>query len=214
MPDKTTDLIAGLVADLRPITPLRQRRGMAVAVLALGAGVAGMLALFGIRPDLQAGQPDAMMLISSLLFLVLALASAWAVVDAARPYVGVRREGWGWTALMAAVLPVAALALLLGDWVRNGPSALSLEGMGCVKFGLVGGLLTAAALVWWLRAGAASRPDRAGLLTGVAAGAAGIFAVSLYCPHNDLVHIGVWHGLTVVLAGAIGRLVVPRLIAW
>lgn len=214
MPDKTTDLIAGLVADLQPVTPLRQRRGMTVAVLALGTGVLGMLGLFGMRPDLQAGRPDAMMLISSGLFLVLALASAWAVVDAARPYVGVRREGWGWTALMAAVLPVAALALLVGEWARGAPSELSLDGMACMKFGLGWGLLTAAALVWWLRRGAASRPDRTGLLTGVAAGAAGVLAVSLYCPHNDLVHIGVWHGLTVVLAGAIGRLVVPRLIAW
>ena len=214
MPDKTTDLIAGLVADLQPVIPLRQRRGMTLAVLALGAGALGMLGLFGMRPDLQAGRPDAMMLISSGLFLVLALASAWAVVDAARPYVGVRREGWGWTALMAAVLPVAALALLVGEWARGAPSELSLDGMACMKFGLGWGLLTAAALVWWLRRGAASRPDRAGLLTGVAAGAAGVFAVSLYCPHNDLVHIGVWHGLTVVLAGAIGRLIVPRLIAW
>ena len=214
MPDKTTDLIAGLVAELQPVTPLRQRRGMTLAVLALGAGTMGMFGLFGMRPDLQAGQPDAMMLISSGLFLVLALASAWAVVDAARPYVGVRREGWGWTALMAAVLPVAALALLVSDWARGAPSELALDGMTCMKFGLGWGLLTAAALVWWLRRGAASRPDRAGLLTGVAAGAAGIFAVSLYCPHNDLVHIGVWHGLTVVLAGAIGRLAIPRMIAW
>ena len=214
MPDKTTDLIAGLVAELQPVTPLRQRRGMTLAVLALGTGAMGMLALHGMRPDLQGGHPDAMMLISSGLFLVLALASAWAVVDAARPYVGVRREGWGWTALMAAVLPVAALGLLLSDWVRGAPSELSLDGIACMKFGLGWGLLTAAALVWWLRRGAASRPDRAGLLTGVAAGAAGIFAVSLYCPHNDLVHIGVWHGLTVVLAGAIGRLAIPRLIAW
>ena len=214
MLDKTTDLIAELVADLQPVTPLRQRRGMTLAVLALGVGAMGMLGLFGMRPDLQIGQLDAMMLISSGLFLVLALASAWAVVDAARPYVGVRREGWGWTALMAAVLPVAALALLFSDWARGAPSELSLDGLTCMTFGLGWGLLTAGALVWWLRRGAASRPDRAGLLTGVAAGAAGIFAVSLYCPHNDLVHIGVWHGLTVVLAGAIGRLAIPRLIAW
>ena len=83
-----------------------------------------------------------------------------------------------------------------------------------MSFGFGWGLLTAAALVQWLRRGAPSRLDHAGLLTGVAAGAAGIFAVSLYCPHNDLVHIGVWHGLTVVLAGIAGRLVIPRLIAW
>lgn len=211
---KNTDLIAGLVADLQPVTPLHQRYGMALAVLTLSGGAAGMIGLFGLRPDLGAGQPDAMVLISAGLFLVLALASAWAVVDAARPYVGVRREGWGWTALMAAVLPVAALGLIASDWLRGAPNALELDGIACMRAGLGWGLLTASALVLWLRRGAPSRPARVGLLTGVAAGAAGIFAVTLYCPHNDLVHIGIWHGLTVVLAGVLGRLAIPRLIAW
>ena len=214
MPDTTESLIAGLVADLHPVAPLRQRRGMTWATSALLAGAAGMVTFFGVRPDLSAGQPNAMMLLSAGLFLVLALASAWAVVDSARPYVGVRREGWGWTALMAAVLPVAALGMIASDWLRGAPSELTMDGMNCMRFGLGWGLLTAAALVLWLRRGAPSRPERAGLLTGVAAGAAGIFAVSLYCPHDDLVHIGVWHGLTVVLAGLAGRLVVPRLIVW
>jgi hypothetical protein len=136
------------------------------------------------------------------------------VVDMARPYVGVRREGWGWTALMAGVLPVAALVLLAVSWLHGEPSELELDGLTCLGSGLGWGLLTAAALVWWLRRGAPSRPERAGLLAGVGAGAAGVFAVTLYCPHNDLVHIGVWHGLTVVLAGLLGRLVIPKLIAW
>ena len=214
MTHKTEDLIAGLVADLKPMATLRKRSGMALAVLALGGGTTGMLLLLGLRTDLAAGQPDAMVLISSGLFLVLALASFWAVVDMARPYVGVRREGWAWTALMAGVLPAAAAVLLASAWLRGTSSGLALDGMTCMQLGLGWGLLTAAALVQWLRRGAPSRPDRAGLLTGVAAGAAGIFAVSLYCPHNDLVHIGVWHGLTVVLAGIAGRLAIPRLIAW
>ena len=214
MAHKTEDLIAGLVADLKPMATLRKRSGMALAVLALGGGAVGMLLLHGLRGDLAAGQPDAMVLISSGLFLVLALASSWAVVDMARPFVGARREGWGWTALMAGVLPVAALVLIAAAWLRDAPSGLEPDGWNCMRFGLGWGLLTAAALVQWLRRGAPSRPYRAGLLTGVAAGAAGIFAVSLYCPHNDLVHIGVWHGLTVVLAGIAGRLAIPRLIAW
>ena len=214
MPDKTEDLIAGLVADLTPIAPLRKRGGMALALLALGAGITGILVQLGLRADLAAGQPEAMVLISCGLFLVLTLASSWAVVDLARPYVGVRREGWGWTALMAGVLPSAALVLMAAAWLRDEPSGLALDGWNCMSFGLGWGLLTATALVLWLRRGAPSRLDRAGLLTGVAAGAAGIFAISLYCPHNDLVHIGIWHGLTVVLAGIAGRLVIPRLIAW
>ena len=214
MPDMTEHLIAGLVADLKPVTPLRKRAGMSLAVIALTAGVAGMVATLGLRADLSAGQPEPMALIAAGLFLVLALASFWAVADMARPYVGVRREGWGWTALMAGVLPAAAMVSLALTWLRGAPLALDLDGAKCFGLGLSWGLLSAAAQVWWLRRGAPSRPERAGLLVGVGAGAAGIFAVSLYCPHSNLMHIGIWHGLTVIVAGLVGRIAVPRLIAW
>ena len=214
MPDATENLIAGLVDNLKPVVPLRKRAGMILAVLALPAGALGMIGLVGMRADLRSGQPDPMALIAAGLFLVLALASFWAVVDMARPYVGVRREGWGWTALMAGVLPVAAIVLLGMNWLHGQPMPLELDGWNCLRFGLGWGLLSAAVQVWWLRRGAPSRPERAGLLVGVGAGAAGIFAVSLYCPHSDLVHIGVWHGLTVIVAGLLGRIAVPRLIAW
>lgn len=173
-----------------------------------------MMVIFGPRADLMAGRPDAMLLLGTGLFLVLALASAWAVVDMARPYVGVRRDGWGWTALMAGVLPVAALALIGAAWFRGESTQLTMNGQNCMIGGLGWSLLTFTALTLWLRRGAPMMPARAGMLTGVAAGAAGIFAISLYCPHNDLVHIGIWHGLTVILAGLLGRSAVPRLIAW
>ena len=214
MAQNSNDLIAGLVADLKPVAPLRQAAGMRLALLALCGGVIGMIAIFGPRADLMAGRPDALALLGAGMFLVLALASAWAVIDMARPYVGVRREGWGWTALMAATLPAGAMLMIAAAWWRGIPSGFELDGVTCMTFGLGWGLLTFAALIGWLRRGAPSLPRRAGLLTGVAAGAAGIFAVSLYCPHNDLIHIGVWHGLTVVVAGMFGRLAVPRLIAW
>lgn len=214
MPSNTDDLIAGLVDDLEPVTQLRQGRGMALALMALLVGVIGMIARFGLRADLVAGRPDAMMLLGSGLFLVLGLASSWAALDMARPAVGIHREGWGWTALMAAVLPFAAVVAMLLALSQGRPSGFELDGMACMEFGLLWSLVTFAVLTWWLRRGAPMQLGRAGLLTGVAAGSAGIFAVSLFCPHNDLVHIGVWHGLTVVLAGLIGRLAVPRLIAW
>ncbi len=214
MADTSEQLIAALVDGLEPVQPLRQRAGMARAIVALCGGAAGMVAWFGPRADLADGRPDAMLLLGAGLFLVLALASAWAVVDMARPFVGVRREGWGWTALMAGVLPFAAMALITADWLRGEPSSLTMDGANCMEAGLGWSLLTFAALTLWLRRGAPMMPARAGLLTGVAAGAAGIFAISLYCPHNDLVHIGIWHGLTVMLAALLGRIAVPRLIAW
>lgn len=214
MPQSTDDLIAGLVDKLEPVAPLRQGRGMLLALGALVLGSAGMLLGYGPRADLVAGQPDAMLLLSSGLFLVLGIASSCAVVDMARPAVGTRRDGWGWTALMAAVLPLGALGTIAAAWLHEQPSGLDSDGINCMRFGLGWSLLTFAALTLWLRRGAPMLLARAGLLTGVAAGSAGIFAVSLFCPHNDLVHIGVWHGLTVVLAGLLGRVAMPRLIAW
>lgn len=214
MADKTEALIAGLVSELTPVAPLRQRRGMTLALTGLVAGCVLMLSIFGMRADFRIMQPNPMALTGAGLFLVLALASAWSVIDLARPYVGMRREGWGWTALMAGVLPLAALVVLAGQAMGGSPSTLALNGSECMACGTVLALLTGSLLVLWLRRGAPPDSARAGLLVGVAAGASGIFAVSLGCPHNDLVHIGIWHGMTVFLAGIAGRLIVPRLIAW
>lgn len=214
MPDHPDTFIESLVDDLKPVATLRQSTGMARALIALAAGVVAIVAAFGLRPELIRGHLDPLFLISSGLFLVLSLATAWSVIDMARPFVGTRRDGWAWTALMAAVLPGAALGSLIGDMLRGQHAAIDEGGVFCLVFGTAIGLITAAALVLWLRRGAPASPTRAGFYTGVAAGAAGIFAVSLHCPHNDLIHIGVWHGGTVILSGLLGRLALPRLLAW
>jgi len=214
MADNPDDLIARLVADLRPVAPLRQRDGMGLAVLALALGAVLVAGALGLRHDLMAGRPDPLVLTAAGLFLVLALASAWAAVDMARPAVGIRRDGWGWTALMAAVLPGAALAVMATDALAGQPAGPDRGGWACLVLGSGVGLLTAVALVFWLRRGAPGSPERAGWLTGVAAGAAGIFAVSLWCPHDSILHIGVWHAATVAVMGLLGRLVLPKLLRW
>lgn len=206
--------LESLVADLKPVAPLRQGNGMALASVALVLGVVPVITLLGVRHDLLAGHPDPFVITAAGLFLVLALASAWGAIDMARPAVGIRRDAWGWTALMAAVVPGAALAIIVADLVAGRPIDLDRGGMVCLAMGAMLGLLTGLVLVLWLRRGAPSSPARAGLFTGVAAGSAGIFAVSLWCPHDSLLHIGVWHGATVVVMGVLGRLILPRLLAW
>lgn len=213
MPDPSDTLLESLVADLKPVTPLRQRNGMMLASLALAIGGLLVVAMLGMRRDFALGHPEPLVLTAAGVFLVLALASAWAAIGMARPAVGTRRDGWGWTALMAAVLPGSALALICLKVITDQPVAID-RGQSCLALGCGVGLLTAAALVAWIRRGAPSSPARAGLLTGVAAGAAGIFAVSLWCPHDSLLHIGLWHGGTVVVMGLLGRLALPRVFAW
>lgn len=214
MPTNSDIFLENLVSDLKPVSPMRQWDGMVWALIAMATGTMLFVWYYGPRSDLMSAQPDPMFMISSGLFLVLALASAWAVIDMSRPWVGSRREGWVWTAMMAGVMPIAALTLTAIGWLRGETPAIDSDGIACLGFGIGIGLFTAAVLVAWLRRGAPSSPRRAGLLTGVAAGAAGTFAVSLHCPHSDLLHIGVWHGMTVVVAGFFGALALPRLVSW
>lgn len=207
-------LLDKLVNDLKPVAPLRQHIGMGWALLAICAASLSVIILLGIRHDVLAARPNPMFLMSNGLFLVLALATSWAAVDMARPYVSTRRDGWGWTALMAAVLPAAALFQMGGEFLHGQPIALEIDGIACLIVGSIASLFTFAALTLWLKRGAPSSPKRAGLLTGVAAGAAGIFAVSLYCPNNDLSHIGIWHGATIILMGLAGRIFLPKYLNW
>ena len=61
-------------------------------------------------------------------------------------------------------------------------------------------------------AGLVAAPQWAGLVAGVAAGAFGIFAVSLHCPDNGIVRIGIWRSAAVLVMAGLGRVPVPRLI--
>lgn len=207
-------LIAELVGNLEPVKPLRFTHGLGYTLVAAAVSAVLVISLFGMRPDLQAGQFNPVHLIATGLFLGLAIAASVTVIVMSRPCVGTDHSGWTWAAAMAALLPAAGLIVGLGN-SDNLLSPESIEhGAACFAIGSGASLLVFAMLVWWLRKGAPTAPDRAGLLTGIAAGSFGIFAFSLHCPEVDIVHIGVWHSAVVLLMGAIGRAVVPSLVRW
>ncbi|KPF63611.1 NrsF family protein [Porphyrobacter sp. AAP60] len=207
-------LIAELAGGLEPVKPLRFAHGMAITLIAAAVSVAVVIALFGMRPDLQAGMVNPVHLIATGLFLGLAVAASVTVIVMSRPCVGSDHGGWRWAAAMAALLPAAGLIVGLA----GGGDLVSQEsfnhGLTCFAIGSSGSVLVLAILVWWLRKGAPTAPDRAGLVTGIAAGSFGIFAFSLHCPESDIVHIGVWHSAVVLSMGAVGRAVVPLLVRW
>ncbi len=207
-------LIASLVGELQPVKPLSFARGLSYALVAAAVSALAVVTAFGIRPDLTSGRFDPVTLIATGLFLVLGIAAAVTVIVMSRPQVGNDHSGWIWSAAMVALLPVAAMIVNLG----GGSAMLSQEsvthGFECLMIGGGSSLLVFAVLVGWLRKGAPTSPDRAGLLTGVAAGSLGIFAFSLHCADNDIVHIGLWHSAVVVLMAGLGRTAVPALVRW
>lgn len=214
MPPDVDRLIDRLSEDLRPVAPIRHGFGMAQAVLAMGLGVALVTTVLQVRADFVSLQPSPLPLVAAGLFLVLALAGAWSVVGMANPAVGLRRTGWGWAAAMAAVLPAGA-ALLLGLGALHGRwDGLNADGASCLGVGLATGLVTAVVLTVRLRKGAPASPVLASWLVGLAAGAAGVFAMSFCCPANELVHIGVWHAGAVVVSAGVARICLPRILTW
>jgi hypothetical protein len=208
----TNSLIEELAGGLEPVRPLRFSSGLGFALGGLGVILSVVALLFGIRADVLVGRFDPVFLLAAGLFLLLAASAT--VIVMSRPHVGSDHNGWWWAAAMTALLPLAAVI----TGIARGPATMSTteaeHGLDCLMMGSGLGLLIAAVLIWWLRRGAPTSPERAGLLTGIAAGSFGIFAFSFHCPYNDIVHIGLWHGLAVVVSAALGKLIVPRLIQW
>lgn len=213
-PQSTGALIAQLVDSLEPVRPLRFSSGLGFALAGLGVTVTTVALLFGIRPDVMAGKFDPVFLLATGLFLLLGLASAVTVIVMSRPRVGSDHGGWVWAAAMTALLPLAAAITGLGRGAPTFSATAFDHGLDCLTMGSALAALTFGVLVWWLRRGAPTSPERAGLLTGLAAGSFGIFAFSFHCIYSDIVHIGLWHSGVVVLSAVVGRFAVPRLIRW
>ena len=210
----TDALIGELVGNLQPVRPLSFGRGFALAVGAAALSALAVIGLFGLRPDVLSGRFDAVYLLASGLFLMLGLAATVAVIVMSRPQVGNDHSGWVWSAAMTALLPVAALIVAFGRGAQGVDAAVARHGLECLALGSGFAVLVFAVLTGWLRMGAPTSPARAGLVTGVAAGSLGIFAFSLHCADNDIVHIGLWHSAVVVVMAAVGRAIIPRLVRW
>lgn len=202
-------LLESLVADLAPVAPMRTAPAVVRIVMATGATIAAIAALMGLR-----GHVTPLFLLSAGLFLMLGLAASLTTIAMARPQVGSDRSGWAWAAAMAALLPATTLVMGLAHapsaWDESDPRT----GMLCLMMGLLTGLASAGVLTLWLRRGAPTSPERAGLITGIAAGSLGMFAFSLHCPNDNIYHIGLWHSAAVAVAAMLGRIIVPRLIRW
>lgn len=204
-------LIAALVDDLGPATPLRRWRGLALFAAAAALTVALVVLALGLRPEVATGHIGPMFLLANGLYAMLGIATAVTAIAMASPQVGNRHEGWTWAAAMTALLPAVAVLMRL---LEPPGTVHEPTGMLCAAASVVLGLIVMAGLTLWLRRGAPTSPTRAGLLTGIAGGSVGAAAFAFYCPHNDLFHTAISHGAAILVSAAIGRLIVPRFIRW
>jgi hypothetical protein len=205
--------IAALVEDLEPVSAFRISRGIGMVGALMLASLAFIGLTKGVRADVLAGHPNPMFLLRGGLLLLLGLGCGWAVLQMASPAVGKQGHSWKMALAAAGLLPLAALVVAF-----TGQGAMAMAnaryGLDCMMFSTLGALATAIPMVWWLRKGAPTSPERAGWLTGIASGGLGAFAYGLHCPFNDVVYIGLWYSLAVGVCAVVGRFVVPHLIRW
>jgi hypothetical protein len=207
-------LIDGLAADLAPVSQQSQSRGVTYALGAWGFGAAALLLALGLRTDWGPGMFDPSALLQIFWSASLGLVALWFAVRMAMPGVGRDHGGWRWATAVAAMVPLAAIVALIAAPAERWPLTAAHSGVDCLWQGLLAGSVVAAALTLWLRQGAPSSPERAGLVTGIAAGATGVTVVALHCPVDALMHVGIWHGATIALAALLGRIALPPLLRW
>ena len=205
--------IQHLVDDLEPVRAIQPKRSMALSLLMTGGFLTFILLWLGPREDIMAGQPDTMFLLRGGMLLLLGLANGWAVMAMASPSVGRHGGGWQIALAAAALFPLAALIVTMSVSPADAMAATQ-TGLQCLRMSLIGGLVAAIPMVLHLRRGAPTSPERAGWLTGLAAGGLGAFAYGFHCPFNNILYIGLWYTLAVGICAVVGRLVVPRLIRW
>lgn len=144
----------------------------------------------------------------------LAAGAAWLTVRLARP--GARTDA---ASVTAGLVVVAAAMVGLAAWQAT-PGELRMKGLlghswwECPWFVLTLSLPALAALLCAMRGLAPTRPRAAGFAAGLLAGAIGAGAYALACTELALPFVAAWYTLGILMAGALGALLGPRVLRW
>lgn len=209
--------IEALVADLRPVAPLRLSQGLMVGLALTALAIGGVWLTFGLRADLMAMHPapvvvarGAALLAGGLVLLVAALRSAVpGRADEGATVLGT---------MILGIMPIGLMGLLLdGIVARKRPNFTELvpfDALRCCGVALAASSLVGAGLVLWMRRAAPTDLARAGWLTGWAAAALGTFAYSLFCPSQTMAFATAVYPAAMLLAATLIRFATPPLLRW
>lgn len=213
MTRSTHKLIAEMAEELQPARILRLRDGVLLLAGAVALTLVAVELVVGFWRGVWAGDASTFFILTNGLLLILGCASASSALRMASPRVGNQHEGPRWASLGVAVLPVAALLVLLGH-DHPGEALGGMYGFKCFGAAMLTSSLTAVALFLWLRRGAPVSPAMAGMHLGLASTALGSVAYGLACPLDGTIHLGIFHVLPVLLGAVLGRIVIAPLLRW
>jgi len=210
----TNELIKQLVADLRPVRPLRPPwirtiLWMAIALPYVGAVVWSKLMMV----DVPQAAADTRFMVEQLATLATALTAAIAALRSAIP--GFDRR--------YLLLPLAPLALWLGsvghgcvqDWVRLGAEGLTIRpDWDCLPMAAIIGIIPGAAIVVMLRKGASLHPRVTLGLAALAVASVANFGLQFAHAREASIMVLAWHLGAAAVLSALGGCLGDRVLSW
>jgi hypothetical protein len=212
---ETEDLIDSLVRDLKPVPRHALERRFALAVLpALAVSLLLMLIVLGLRTDMTQALMLPAFWIKSAYNALLAIAAFAAVYRLSRPDGSEGRFFGIAAAIILALAVMAVIQLALSPAASYPVLVLGSSALHCPLLIFAFAMPILIANTWALRGGAPSNLGITGFIAGIAAGASGAWVYSWFCTENGLPFVTLWYSLGILLTGAIGALLGPRLLRW
>lgn len=210
---KTADLIDALAtgAGAAPRAVAARRLAPAMAAGLLLSSALAIMAL-GLAP--AASQLSLALWIKLGYMGTLGLAAAWLTARLSRP---AARSGAAWAAIGVVVAIMALVGI--GSALLVAPSERAAYALGrtwalCPWAVLVLSLPALAAALWAVRGLAPTRPRVAGGAAGLVAGSVGALGYAFACFEESTAFIALWYTLGIVLTGALGAALGPRVLRW
>lgn len=208
----TEERIARLAA--LPAPPRLRPYRIAISVLALvGAGLALLLPMMGLRPDLAQALAAPVTMAKTAIPLSLAALALPAAMVTARPDASA-------PPLWLLAVPGGIALLLFGATLVATPAALIPAGVMGQTAGAclmaVGGLSLIPVIVGTrlMRRGATTRPGLTGALIGLASGGAAAAGYALHCTEDNPLFYVTWYGAGIAIATLIGAVLGRRWLRW
>lgn len=210
---KTDTLIDLLARDAGPAPRALVARRLSPAALAglLLSVLAALLGFGAIPADLFATAVPWMKLAYAG---ALALAAGWLTARLSQPSAP---TGWPRAAALAVVAVMAA-AGLVSLWAApaeaRAQALLGASGLACAWRVLALASPALAGALWAVRGLAPTRLRAAGFAAGLLAGSIGAFGYALSCTEPSPAFVALWYSAGIVLTGAVGALLGPRVLRW
>jgi hypothetical protein len=207
------DLIKTLVADARPVRPLRPPFWRALGWTVAASVIVGLLAWWhGPRPDLPQRLTEPGFALGMGAALVTGLAGAVAALTASLPD---RSRFWALLPIPPAVVWISTVTWgCLSHWVAFGDRAPNYELLASCVIILLATSVPLSGLLFWMLRSTVVRVRQTILATGIAAGGMTAVALNLLHAYDASVMILAWHlgtaALVMLCDLVAGRVVLTR----